>query len=294
LRVSQLDMSMEIKDVKAQKSAVIPCDFKFENVPADFEMVITIYSISLARPREEIKQKQSGIKLFGGKLSMFNQKANKKDKGYVNPALLSPGGPSAVRKSNFRSIGVAKINLKTVQKYEQYKLLHTPWDSIVQSVIASKIEPKFCQGFQFESFMTVRTLGRGGYGDWIRYWAVLSRDRITFWRYPEDREDLPAEGHISLKYVVIPTVKSANRIMTKRPNTIELYHGPMKDGFRKNPNHIDGITSDHDPKKLVRFLLSADDGETKNQWIVALNQLLTDLRAWERSFPEPIEDTLGE
>ena len=61
-----------------------------------------------------------------------------------------------------------------------------------------KIEPKFIKSFEFESFITVRT-GRGGYGDWIRYWGVLSRDRITFWKYPEDKEDLPAEGHISLK-----------------------------------------------------------------------------------------------
>ena len=92
-----------------------------------------------------------------------------------------------------------------------------------------QIEPKFSSSFEYESFVTVRT-GRGGYGDWIRYWAVLSKDRITFWKYPEDKEDLPAEGHISLKYVVSPMIKTANKIMTKRPNTIELYHADPKPG----------------------------------------------------------------
>ena len=86
----------------------------------------------------------------------------------------------------------------------------------------------FTSSLEYESFMTVRS-GKG-YGDWRRYWAVLSRDRITFWKYPEDKEDLPAEGHISLKYVVTPKIKAANPVMTKRPNTIELYHSQSKKG----------------------------------------------------------------
>ena len=120
---------------------------------------------------------------------------------------------------------------------------------------------------------------------------------------------MPAEGHISLKYVVSPMIKTANKIMTKRPNTIELYHADPKPGkgnndkilfskiflgFRKNPNHIDGVVSDYDPNKLVRFLLSADTSESKSEWISALNQMISDLRAWERHFPSPIEDVLGE
>ena len=44
---------------------------------------------------------------------MFNQKANKKD-SKINPALMSLGGPNAVRKSNFKPAGVAKIDLKSL------------------------------------------------------------------------------------------------------------------------------------------------------------------------------------
>ena len=45
-------------------------------------------------------------------------------------------------------------------------------------------------------------------------------------------------------------------------------------GTRKNPNHIEGIVSDYDPNKLVRFLLSADNTDSKNDWIKSLNQML--------------------
>ena len=54
------------------------------------------------------------------------------------------------------------------------------------------------------------------------------------------------------------------------------------------------MVSDYDPNKLVRFLLSADTSESKSEWISALNQMISDLRAWERHFPSPIEDVLGE
>ena len=67
---------------------------------------------------------------------MFNQKQSKKN---INPALFSPGGPNAVRKSNFKAAGVAKIDLKTAQKYDQFKLTNTPWDSMINSVMACKV-----------------------------------------------------------------------------------------------------------------------------------------------------------
>jgi len=288
LHATHLNMDDHVKDVKEQKTVVIPCNFTFDNVPADFELIVTIYSIAIdrANPKRESKKETTGFKLFG---QMFNQK--QKMTQQVNPALFSPGGPNAVRKSNFKAAGAAKIDLKTAQKYDQFKLTNTPWDSMINSVMACKIEPKFAQSFQFESFITVRS-GSGGYGDWIRYWGVLSNDRITFWKYPEDKDDLPAEGHISLRTVLTPVVKAANRTMTKRPNTIELYQAQPKSGSRKNPAHIEGIVSDYDQHKLVRFLLSADNGESKNEWIKSLNQMLQDLRAWERSLPTPIEDTL--
>ena len=149
---THLDLKDQIEDVKETKSVVIPCNYTFENVPADFEMVVTIYryflsslqifdtftSIAVDRSRRDDRKKETGFKLLGSKLSMFNQKANKKE-SKVNPALMSLGGPNAVRKSNFKPAGVAKIDLKTAQKYDQFKLTNTPWDSIVQSVIASKV-----------------------------------------------------------------------------------------------------------------------------------------------------------
>ena len=88
----------------------------------------------------------------------FFQQKGKKDKAGVNPALFSPGGPSAVRKSNFKPIGTAKIHLKTALKYDQFKLSNMPWDSIIQSVIATKVNNVFCNPYTYEIFRSSQRL----------------------------------------------------------------------------------------------------------------------------------------
>ena len=70
----------------------------------------------------ETRPKQSGLKIFSQKLGF--KRSTSKDKfaqASVNPALFSPGGPNAVRKSNFRTIGVGKIDMDTAQKFEQFR-----------------------------------------------------------------------------------------------------------------------------------------------------------------------------
>lgn len=50
----------------------------------------------------------------------------------------------------------------------------------------------------------------------------------------------------------------------------------------------------YDVKKFVRFLLSSDTAAEKEEWCVALNRTLADLRAWEPDLPEPEADSLAD
>ena len=40
-----LNMDDHVKDVKEQKTIIIPCNYTFDNVPADFEMIVTLYRL---------------------------------------------------------------------------------------------------------------------------------------------------------------------------------------------------------------------------------------------------------
>ena len=42
---TRLNMDDYIKDVKDQKTIIIPCNYTFDNVPADFEMIVTLYRL---------------------------------------------------------------------------------------------------------------------------------------------------------------------------------------------------------------------------------------------------------
>ena len=85
-------------------------------------IVLTFWVKKLKIKVPETRPKQSGLKIFSQKLGF--KRSTSKDKfaqASVNPALFSPGGPNAVRKSNFRTIGVGKIDMDTAQKFEQFR-----------------------------------------------------------------------------------------------------------------------------------------------------------------------------
>ena len=42
---THLNMDDHVKDVKEQKTIIIPCNYTFDNVPADFEMIVTLYRL---------------------------------------------------------------------------------------------------------------------------------------------------------------------------------------------------------------------------------------------------------
>ena len=60
LHGTKLDLQKsQILDAKEQKNITIPSEFTFNNVPADFELTITIYSIGVSQNRQREKKSSS-------------------------------------------------------------------------------------------------------------------------------------------------------------------------------------------------------------------------------------------
>ena len=86
LHGTKLDLQKsQILDAKEQKNITIPSEFTFNNVPADFELTITIYSIGVSQNRQREKKSGSNSILPNKLGKLFNQKASKKEK--INPAV---------------------------------------------------------------------------------------------------------------------------------------------------------------------------------------------------------------
>ncbi|CAG5113660.1 Oidioi.mRNA.OKI2018_I69.chr2.g7750.t1.cds [Oikopleura dioica] len=146
---------------------------------------------------------------------------------------------------------------------------------------------------RFEKFIPgkVKTKGAGNtgcttYGNWIRYWARLRGDSIEFWRYPEHAETEPAEGRISLRYLLNRSVGADKR--GRRPNTFELYgRAPPKN---EQANHMEGLSLSYDHNKFVRYQISADASEEMTKWCEALGTVLQELRVWDFTMSPPVDD----
>ena len=59
--------------------------------------------------------------------------------------------------------------MDNAQKFDQFRLTNTPWDSIITSIAAVQIDPKFTQSTEFCTFITIR---KGGEGTYIFYYYL--------------------------------------------------------------------------------------------------------------------------
>ena len=99
----------EVKNVREQKSIILPANFVFKNLESSFDVELTVYCMTVQAVPESRPKQKNNLKLFSSKFQGFKRMGSKDEKmaskSSINPALFSPGGPNAVRKSNFRVIG---------------------------------------------------------------------------------------------------------------------------------------------------------------------------------------------
>ena len=243
----------------------------------------------------EPKQRTSSVNKIVG--SLFSRKNSRKS---MNPAAASTSQISAlstIRKPGFTLLASKKLRLGDVQNVTNFKLKLATNNLQFSPNMECRIVPKYTHSLEYSSFLTVKTKGAGGrsgaYGNWIRYWARVKGDKIKLWKYPEDVDEKPCEGFISLYQILNKEVKSVNRNLSRRPNTFELYgKSPKNDPRANTDDHIEGITLDYDPNNFLRYQLSADTPDEKRKWCDALMTVLGELRLWDYAMLPPIDDVL--
>uniref|UniRef100_A0A667ZBA1 Anillin n=1 Tax=Myripristis murdjan TaxID=586833 RepID=A0A667ZBA1_9TELE len=255
--------------------------FVMSDVSSDFEIDIEVYY--LVQKRELVTDKR--------------KKPNKSK--VISPQLFgkyivaSPGGPNAVRTSNFVLIGSHKLTLSSVGKnkfplekikYEgtERQLLSDMFHNKVpflcpleghiylrmQCEVGSKVEER---GFltMFEDV--------SGFGAWHRRWCVLSGYCISYWTYPDDEKRKNPIGRINLANCTSKKVEPANREFCARPNTFELITvRPQREDDKETL-----VSQCQNTMCVTKNWLSADTKDERNLWMKKLNQILVDLRMWQ-------------
>uniref|UniRef100_A0A8C0FI55 Anillin n=1 Tax=Bubo bubo TaxID=30461 RepID=A0A8C0FI55_BUBBB len=211
--------------------------FTLHDVSNDFEINLEVYSLVCISSCQE--NHPDCVLCYNLTLTSFST------------AMASPGGPNAVRTTNFILVGSHKLSLSSVGNAK----------------------------FALDKVMEIITMFEdvSGFGAWHRRWCVLSGNCISYWTYPDDEKRKHPLGRINLANCTNHQIEPANREFCARPNTFELITvRPQREDDRETL-----VSQCRDTLCVTKNWLSADTKEERNLWMQKLNQVLVDLRMWQ-------------
>lgn len=250
-----------------------PTKFTLQDVLNDFEIEIEVYCLALHRESgiTEKKKKPTKSKAITPKRLLTSiTKTN-----LHTPALASPGGPNAVRTSNFNMVGSHKFSLSSVGN-SKFQLAKVPFLSPLEGHICVKLQCQVGSTIEERGFLTMFD-DVSGFGAWHRRWCVLLGNCISYWTYPDDEKSKNPLGRINLANCTSRKIDPANREFCARPHTFELITvRPQREGDRETL-----VSQCKNTLCVTKNWLSADTKDERNLWMQKLNRVLVDLRTWQ-------------
>ncbi|XP_030268573.1 anillin isoform X3 [Sparus aurata] len=262
-----------------------PTTFTISDVSSNFEIDIEVYG--LVQKREvcsDKKKKPNKSKAITPKRFLAITKS------VQTPVLASPGGPNAVRTSNFVLVASHKLTLSCIGKnkfpLEKIKyegellsgMFHTkvPFLCPLEGHIYLKMQCEVGSKVEGKGFLTMFE-DVSGFGAWHRRWCVLSGYCISYWTYPDDEKRKNPIGRINLANCTSNKVEPANREFCARPHTFELITvRPQREDDKETL-----VSQCQNTMCVTKNWLSADTKDERNLWMKKLNQILVDLRMWQ-------------
>ncbi|NWR91434.1 ANLN protein, partial [Furnarius figulus] len=248
--------------------------FTMHDVSNDFEINVEVYSLV---QRKEVtstdkRKKANKSKVITPKrlLTSITSKST-----LLTPAMASPGGPNAIRSTNFILVGSHKLSLSSIGN-AKFALDKVPFLSPLEGHIYLKLKCQVDSSVEEKGFLTMFE-DVSGFGAWHRRWCVLSGNCISYWTYPDDEKRKHPLGRINLANCTNHRIEPANREFCARPNTFELITvRPQREDDRETL-----VSQCRDTLCVTKNWLSADTKDERNLWMQKLNQVLVDLRMWQ-------------
>ncbi|NXU57552.1 ANLN protein, partial [Turnix velox] len=246
--------------------------FTMHDVSNDFEINLEVYSLV---QRKEITSTDKRKKANKSKVNKMQESQTSKFIFFFFTAMASPGGPNAIRTTNFNLVGSHKLSLSSVGN-AKFALEKVPFLSPLEGHIYLKLKCQVDSSVEEKGFLTMFE-DVSGFGAWHRRWCVLSGNCISYWTYPDDEKRKHPLGRINLANCTNHRIEPANREFCARPNTFELITvRPQREDDRETL-----VSQCRDTLCVTKNWLSADTKEERNLWMQKLNQVLVDLRMWQ-------------
>ncbi|NXT13478.1 ANLN protein, partial [Prunella fulvescens] len=242
--------------------------FTMHDVSNDFEINIEVYSWVQRKEgtSTDKRKKTNKSKVITPKRLLTS---------ITSVTMASPGGPNAIRSTNFILVGSHKLSLSSVGN-TKFALDKVPFLSPLEGHIYLKLKCQVDSLVEEKGFLTMFE-DVSGFGAWHRRWCVLSGNCISYWTYPDDEKRKHPLGRINLANCTNHQIEPANREFCARPNTFELITvRPQREDDKETL-----VSQCRDTLCVTKNWLSADTKEERNLWMQKLNQVLVDLRMWQ-------------
>uniref|UniRef100_A0A8D0GWJ7 Anillin n=1 Tax=Sphenodon punctatus TaxID=8508 RepID=A0A8D0GWJ7_SPHPU len=244
--------------------------FTLQDVSNDFEINIEVYSLVQKKEASGIDKRKKA-----NKSKAITPKRLLTSITTVSTTMSSPGGPNAVRTSNFVLVGSHTISLASVGN-TKFALEKVPFLSPLEGHMYLKLKCQVNSFVEERGFLTMFE-DVSGFGAWHRRWCALSGNCISYWTYPDDEKRKHPMGRINLANCTNRRIEPANREFCARPNTFELITvRPQREDDKETL-----VSQCRDTLCVTKNWLSADTKEERNLWMQKLNQVLVDLRMWQ-------------
>ncbi|XP_068188947.1 anillin [Antennarius striatus] len=247
-----------------------PTKFNIPEASSDFHVDIEVYGLVQKRDVcSDKKKKPSKSKAITPKRFLAITKS------VQTPVVASPGGPNAVRTSNFVLVGSHKLTLSSIGS-NKFPLEKVPFLCPLEGHVYLKMQCEVGSEVEERGFLTMFE-DVSGFGAWHRRWCVLSGYCISYWTYPDDEKRKKPIGRLSLANCTSKKVEPANREFCARPNTFELITvRPQREDDKETL-----VSQCQNTMCVTKNWLSADTKDERNLWMKKLNQILVDLRMWQ-------------
>ncbi|XP_071958869.1 uncharacterized protein [Antedon mediterranea] len=249
----------------------------FNDLDGNFMLEVEVYQLNLKRIKHDVPEKSKGF------FSNITPKKLKSVRGGRAQHLTSPGGPGAVRTSNFILAGSIRLSLNSINT-ERFMLSKVPFGAPIEGNIHLRMSCHSESRVIQRGFITMFD-DISGFGSWHRRWLVLAGSKIAYWKYPDDEKRKEPINVIDLKKCVTREVSLLTRLVCARPNTFEL----MTKRRATNADKSSLVESQQGSTVITKFWLSADSKEEREKWIRKLNKSLIDLRTWNRDAAKPLD-----
>uniref|UniRef100_A0A915A6A2 PH domain-containing protein n=2 Tax=Parascaris TaxID=6254 RepID=A0A915A6A2_PARUN len=225
---------------------------RFTNLPVDLTVTLEVYALKVHEVRGRIVDDRSCAKL------------RNRARTLLSPLRKPNVDASIVNSSQFTLCGSVALNREAVGTQRFYlDNAEYPLEGTVEVRSSCAVLPPIIET-TFRGFLTMYEV-ISDLGSWARYWAVMRRGVMYFWKYPDDEAaEKPALAFMDLTNCVDKKIELAAVEVCSRPHTFIL------DLLVPSPSTV------MDKK---RVLLSADTKEQCIAWIDAINETLEILRA---------------